>query len=195
MKIALSGAANTGKTTLAGDLSKATNLPLIPERFDELPRRTSQDRACDQLAETFLRIKHEKTELEKTYRDGFVSDRCPIDIFNYWISLPVLANRSETLELFKSCRAHANTYDYVVFLSWGSVAYREIETERPKLFHSRMNPWLNLTRHSSTLGLAYSWVDQKKIIVIPHHITDRKERVDWLLSTIGNVSDCSEHSA
>lgn len=49
MKIAISGAANTGKTTLAEDLANEMKLPLIEERFTELPRRTPQDRSGDTL--------------------------------------------------------------------------------------------------------------------------------------------------
>lgn len=189
MKIALSGAANTGKTTLAKDLAKETNLPLITERFSDLPPRTLQDKAGEQLAKAFLRIKRDKSDLEQTHQAGFVSDRCTIDLFNYWISFPVLANRTETQELYNNCKNHANSYDYIVFLSWGSVVYREIEADKPQIIKSRMNPWLNLTRHSSTLGLAYSWVDPSKIIVIPKDISDRQERVGWLLSTIADRAD------
>jgi len=195
MRIALSGAANTGKTTLARDLSEATNLPFINERFDELPRKPPRGEAAEQLAAAFNRINREKLELEHTYNEGFVSDRCPIDIFNYWISFPVLANRPDTQDLYRNCRKHANTYDYIVFISWGSVAYREIDADKPKLLHRNMNPWMNLTRHSSTLGLAYSWVNTERILVIPKDIIDRKERVDWLLGSIANGSDCGGASA
>lgn len=188
MKIAISGAANTGKTTLAGDLAKEIKLPLIEERFAELPRRTPQDRSGDALAEAFLRIDREKLELEKTFEDGFISDRCSIDLFNYWISFPVLASRSETSELYKKWKTHANHYDYVVFLSWGSIAYVEIEQNQRQRIASRMNPWLNMSRHCSTLGLAHTWLDPNKIIIIPRNVTDRKKRVNWLLDALPSKS-------
>ena len=186
MKIAISGAANTGKTTLAEDLANEMKLPLIEERFAELPRRTPQDRSGDLLANAFLRIHREKLDLEQSYSDGFISDRCTIDLFNYWACLPVLAKKPETLEVYKQCRDHVNNYDYVVFLNWGSLAFREVVEDKPKFADSNMNPWLNLTRHSSTLGLAYTWLDHKKIIVVDKNIIDRKQRVDWLLETISN---------
>ncbi len=183
MKIAISGAANTGKSTLAKDLSRATSLPLITERFNELPKRTREDKAGNQLAAAFQRIKSVKMDLEHGHPEGFVTDRCPLDIFNYWTSFPVLSNRPETLELYKDCRSHTGTYDFIVFLTWGSIVYSEIEAGKPSADSTLMNPWQNLTRHASTLGLAHSWVPAERIIVVPRDVTDREERVKWLLDT------------
>lgn len=181
MKIAISGAANTGKSTLAKDLARATSLPLIPERFNELPRRSREDKAGNQLAAAFQRLHSVKLELEQDHPDGFVTDRCPLDIFNYWTTFPVLTNRPESFALYKDCRSHMETYDFIVFLTWGSIVYSEVEAGKPCADSTLMNPWQNLARHASTLGLAHIWVPAERIIVVPGDVTDREERVKWLL--------------
>ena len=127
MKIAISGAANTGKTTLAKGLAKQTGLPLIEEGFGEIRRGPNPDKSGDFLAGCFQKIDRAKRQLEEKYQSGFISDRCTIDLFNFWSAFPILQLRPDALEFYKNCKNHAKTYDYVVFLPWGSVAYSEIE--------------------------------------------------------------------
>lgn len=184
MKIAISGAANTGKTTLAKDLSKETGLPLIEERFGDLRPKRIEDKNAGWIAEAFLKVDRAKQELEQTFHKGFITDRCTIDLFNFWTYTPFLVNRAETQKLYEKWKTHSTTYDYIIFLSWGSVAYRENESGESRLVKVQMNPWNNLRRHTSTLGLAYSWADSRKIIVVPKHVIERKERVDWVLKTL-----------
>lgn len=184
MKIAISGAANCGKTTLAKHLAKELDLPVIEEQFKIILAVKQAKTGVKDLKDAFHNLFYDKKNQEEPHINGFLTDRCPIDLFNFWSVHPALHCLPETYDFFKLCKEQSQHYDYVIFPPWGSVTYHNLETGIPGQTMPRMNPWLNLARHSSTLGLAYTWLPAEKIIQLPSHITDIDERTRWLIDKI-----------
>lgn len=123
MKIGIAGAHGVGKTTLAVELSKCLNLPMI----DEVARKVANDLQIDSLEELYynkdlalifqtLIAERQKTS-EQVYKDtGFVSDRTLIDNHAYWY-LYGLDTISGVDELLKSKRhEYDNLYDLIVYV-------------------------------------------------------------------------------
>lgn len=90
MRIAITGAHGTGKTTLARALSKELGLPLISEQARlvaaEMAVRTCEELFQDpNLAREFQeRVLEEQINAQLAHPEGFVSDRCTLDCIAYW---------------------------------------------------------------------------------------------------------------
>ncbi|RPF49621.1 AAA domain-containing protein [Thermodesulfitimonas autotrophica] len=90
MRIAITGAHGTGKTTLARALSEELGLPLITERA-RLVARQMEVKTCEELfrnpdlAREFQeRVLEEQIRAQLAHPQGFVSDRCTLDCIAYW---------------------------------------------------------------------------------------------------------------
>lgn len=90
MRIAITGAHGTGKTTLARALSKELGLPLIAERArlvaEEMGVNSCEDLLRNpRLARKFQeRVLEEQINAQLAHPQGFVSDRCTLDCIAYW---------------------------------------------------------------------------------------------------------------
>lgn len=81
MKIALTGAHGVGKTTLARELAKRLDLPLITDRARKAAKFLGIDQANDLRAVLVQQLAEEMRNSE-----GFVSDRSVLDLFAYWVA-------------------------------------------------------------------------------------------------------------
>lgn len=90
MRIAITGAHGTGKTTLAQALSEKLGLPLIAEQARLVAKRMGV-KNCEELlrnpklAREFQeRVLEEQIRAQLAHPEGFVSDRCTLDCIAYW---------------------------------------------------------------------------------------------------------------
>lgn len=90
MRIAITGAHGTGKTTLARALSEKLGLPLIAEQA-QLVAREMGIKTCEELLrnpelarELQERVLEEQIRAQLAHPRGFVSDRCTLDCIAYW---------------------------------------------------------------------------------------------------------------
>ncbi|MEW6226510.1 MAG: ATP-binding protein [Bacillota bacterium] len=90
MRIAITGAHGTGKTTLARALSEKLGLPLISEQA-RLVAGEMEIKTCEELlrnpklAREFQeRVLEKQINAQLAHPQGFISDRCTLDCIAYW---------------------------------------------------------------------------------------------------------------
>ena len=188
MKIAISGAANCGKSTLACQLAKALSLPVIDENIEPINQALqSRPRSVADIKKAFQQVLDDKKALEEMQADGFISDRNAIDLFNFLCSFTILVQDNDIYDFYMACKQHTQSYDYVIIPSWGVASYQDLEFYVMNESTPKMNPWINMRRHASIIGLSLMWLPPEKVIVIPGNITNLNEQVAWIVERIGDV--------
>jgi len=161
-RIGITGSAGTGKTTLAGDLSRTLDLPLQEEwmrgrlaaGFDfhqltrEQHRRLLSDDA-DLLAGHLARA------------DGMVTDRTPLDMAAFWLANGFGVDDPAATEalLARAICAMAD-YSLVVLLPWGAM---RIQADGVR----STNPWLQLHHHAVLEALCRRYVAGDRLLWLP----------------------------
>ncbi len=86
MKIAISGSAGTGKTTLATALAAKRGCSFVAENFDNFfDDNAAFIKPARRLQQRIIATLEQKDAIENDCGD-FVADRCAIDLFNLWLS-------------------------------------------------------------------------------------------------------------
>jgi nicotinamide riboside kinase len=121
LRIAITGAHGTGKTTLARALSEKLGLPLIAEQARlvaaEMGVKNCEDLLRNpRLAREFQeRVLEEQIRAQLAHPGGFVSDRCTLDCIAYWNLY--LGDGSDAGRYFFRARLHAfRRLDLVVYV-------------------------------------------------------------------------------
>lgn len=121
MRIAITGAHGTGKTTLARALSEKLGLPLIAEQArlvaEEMGVKTCEELLQNsKLARQFQeRVLEEQIRAQLARPEGFVSDRCTLDCIAYWNLY--LGDGSDAGRYFFRARLHAfRRLDLIVYV-------------------------------------------------------------------------------
>jgi predicted ATPase len=118
LRVALSGASSTGKSTLARELSSRLGLPLIPEQARRVLADTNMTlQAVRRDRDTLLRFQQSVLEYqirrETAFPQGFVADRAVYDILVLFIVY--LDAPRETLRAFeRKVFAHAAARPYTL---------------------------------------------------------------------------------
>lgn len=183
MKLAVTGAANCGKTTLVDKLAAELDLPRVDEEFHriiELRRKNPAPAELFTLLETILR---EKQENEAKHPAGFVADRSPVDLFCVLCSYPALRQfHQRTLDFMKQARAACTGYDYLIIPPWGNAAYNDLQNYLPGTSLPAMNPWSNLMQHSAMVGTAIQWLPADRILLPPADAINDGQIGQWIAS-------------
>ncbi len=183
MKLAVSGCAGIGKSTLSQALAKWLKLDVIDEHYEALfdePNKLKQP--APELEALFRQVLDGKHALEQQY-PRFVTDRCPIDLFHLWLVHLPKQHTELTNVIYEDCRRQSQHYDFVVLPNWGSIPLQQVE--QPSGYKRRvMDPWVQLRNHASIVGLAHLWLPGIKLISIPQVISDHEQRVHFILNEI-----------
>ena len=120
-RIALSGSAGTGKTTLASRLAAELGVPYIEEG---MRRRIQGGLAWYELdREQQLGLIEELWEEQRAAEDaatgGFVADRSSYDFAAFWLHYDFHADLRDTSDRFEHWCASGERYDRVLLLPWG----------------------------------------------------------------------------
>lgn len=135
MKIVISGAVGSGKTTLAQALSQKLNLPVLPENLGPLykalatyqqairqPNASKDDKKdkAQLLMKCFADWANERSTLYAQH-SGFIADRWEADLLDLWLKLFAdLPCDEQTMKLLGDMRQKAEQFDCAVMLPPGT---------------------------------------------------------------------------
>lgn len=178
MKIAISGAVSTGKTTLAKALAEDLDLPFIPENletvFGPAHLRTPHPGG---LPMALLDCLFRKLNLEQ-HHGGFVVDRSPVDIFNFWLAFQLIEH-PKTEEVYTLCRTLMASYDAVVLLPWG-VLELDRSADPVTGVRRQVNKWVQFNGSVTIAGMVHHFVAGDRIIDVPKEITAHRDRLHFV---------------
>jgi hypothetical protein len=168
MRIAISGAVSTGKTTLGKALAGELGLPFIAESMEDIPWRVASAAAFA----TGLRDSLEKKHAMEAAQDGFVVDRSPVDIFNFWLGR--LTDHPDTEKIYALCANYMSDYDAVILLPWGVLALDQVAGPEEGV-RRNLNRWVQLRGSALIAGLTYHFVSAHNDRV--RHARERIEHI------------------
>jgi len=183
MKIAISGSAGCGKSTLAQSLSQELGIELIPESYDDFfDSKGKYIRPRERLMGKIEEVLDAKHELENNL-DGFVADRSPIDLFNFWLTQGFSSNSDKSEQIQDKCKDYLQKYNLIIFPPWGALPLKQVDEEHTKR-RRVMKPWVQFRHHSTLIGIALQWVPVSKILPIPTSVGTPEQRLDFVLKAI-----------
>ena len=180
MRIAISGAVCTGKTTLGKALAERLGLPFIEENLDSLfGRRSTSRRTAEDTAGAIVARLENKRKLE-TEAGSFVIDRSPLDLINFWQSGQV-PRQCAGHDIYDLCESHMAFYHFVILTPYGGIPFVQAYSSGVQRV---MNEWIRFNGSVRITGLAHHFVDPDRIILIPRALSAHDERLAFVLDTI-----------
>jgi hypothetical protein len=192
VRIAISGAAGSGKTTLAQDLAKRLQLPVLHENWVSLAQAKAVYLAIISNESIGAEKKRKalgdwklayKTWLDARYKEqsqlnGYVSDRWAADAYSDWLRAFMKSkDDGMALNMLKAMRTHSKMYDFFILLPVTAKIAEERNTE-----NLRRDPSLHIRimANALTAGLITHFL-KRPIIEVPSSEMSREERVEYVL--------------
>jgi len=176
-RVALSGSAGTGKTTLARALAARWDVPYIEEgmrrRLEgglDLHTLTPQG-----FRDLNLALRDEQAALEEAaVRDhgGFVADRSALDYAAFWLVYRFVDDEVVTEEVMAAAARQAAGYDAIVLLPWGVLPLVADGVRSP-------NRWRQRHFQATVEGLLRREVEPGRLLEMPG-IDGLDARIAWV---------------
>jgi nicotinamide riboside kinase len=122
MRIAITGSAGVGKSTLGRRLGEILGVPVLGEGMREWLERTGSDLHAlgrDGVRSLLVRLWEERRAAEET-NQAFVADRSSYDFGAFWLYYQFGGQDAETERLLAECFSPGR-YDTVYLIPWGSI--------------------------------------------------------------------------
>jgi nicotinamide riboside kinase len=148
-RIAISGSAGVGKTTLGRRLAADRGVPYLGEGMREYLEETGIDLHSlghAGVRELVLRLWDERRDAEARATTGFVADRGSVDWAAFWLYYRFAGHDDATGRLFGEWLVPGR-YDHVVLLPWGVLPLVADGIRST-------DPWTQLHIHTLVEGLA-----------------------------------------
>ena len=184
-RIALSGSAGTGKTTLGRALASRLGVPYIPEGMRSRLESGLDVHALghDGLRELVRELWQEQRAREAEAVEsagGFVADRSPVDYLAFWLTYRFTTDPVRTGAFFREVLETVDDYDRLVCLPWG-VLPLEADGVRSA------NPWVQRSFQALVEGLLQREVPAGRYAMLPAAVTTLDARVSWVLDQLGEA--------
>ena len=185
----LSGAAGTGKTTVARDISARTGLPMLSSPaqrvYRELgvdPKTIGHDPEMHRRIQWSVLIRHEDDLMQ--HQSGFVCDRSPLDMLAYFESIE--GNTQADVRHYAKLVKHllATHYQTVLIFPLGVIPYVDDEKRLP---HS-MSKDLDFRTRLEDRGFEFGVCPILRLTLSPDHET----RVQDAMRQLG-LADTRQH--
>ncbi len=179
-RIAVTGSAGVGKTTLGRRLAETVGVPFVAEGMRErveggldlhaLGREGLRAMLLELLEEMEARARHAVAR-----SGGFVADRCAVDVAAFWLYYGYGTDGAATERLFSRVRDRLDPLDLVVVLPWGAIPLAADGVRSA-------NPWLQLHYQTVLEGLLRRWLPEARVALLPTTVTELERRLDLVLS-------------
>lgn len=162
LRIALSGSAGTGKSTLGRALAERLGVPYIEEGFRERVDAGLELYKLDERGRRALirDLWQEQRERELATTDGFVSDRSSIDFAAFWLHYDLMDAMEDTQAFLEAMAAEAARVERILLCPWGVLP---LESDGVR----STNPWLQLRYQSLLEGLHGMYTAPEKLLRVP----------------------------
>ncbi len=147
-RIAISGSAGTGKTTLGKRLASELGVPFVEEGMRRRIEKGFRPHGygAREWAVLVRDLWEEHRAAEDAAQDGFVADRSSLDFAAFWLHYGLHEDVEATERFVAEMRAHAERYDRIVLLPWGAIPLVDDGVRST-------NRWTQLRYHSILEGL------------------------------------------
>lgn len=178
LRIAISGSASVGKTSLVSVLARALELNTLKEEMREYLESSCTDlseQSPEHVADVLIRLWRKRQEQEAEAR-SFVADNCSLDFAAYALYYGCVNEENASILLFETAKQVVR-YDAVFVLPWGVLPYSHDGIRAP-------NQYLQYRYQLIIEGLLRRHVDPARIHYIPERVVDLKERCQWIISKL-----------
>lgn len=187
MKIAISGAVSTGKTTLGKSLAARLQLPFVEENLEAMFGSNREDgKRAEAMAAGLLECLETKRALEQQH-DGFVVDRSPLDILNFWFA-GRLAPHPDTQKIYDLAETYLTDYDAVILLPWGVIELEPAPAGETAM-RRRMDVWAQFRGSVTISGLANHFLADDRLIRIPKSVQSPEQRLKFALESLDRIGE------
>lgn len=178
-RIAITGSAGVGKSTLTRRLAAVLGVPWIGEGMREYLERTGIDLHLlgpEGLRELVVRLWEERKEEEARAAAGFVADRASYDFAAFWLYYRFAGDDPVTERILAETTAPGR-YDRVYLLPWGAIPLVADGVRSP-------DRWVQL--HSQLLieGVLARWAPDARRVAA----TGLEERVAEVLADLAGAA-------
>lgn len=179
-RLALSGSAGTGKTTLGQALAARLGVPYVPEG---MRARLEAGLALCSLGRPALRELFHELFAEQRAREaaalatagGFIADRSSIDFIAHWLLYGLIHPDDGVTAFCDAARTHARTYDRIIVLPFGALELAADGIRDP-------NPWRQYRFQGLVEGLLRREVPPASVAWLPSGTLGLEARVTWVMT-------------
>jgi broad specificity phosphatase PhoE/nicotinamide riboside kinase len=180
-RIALSGSAGTGKTTLGRALAAALDLPYLAEgmrrRLESgLDLHQLDHRALQDLLQQLWEEQQADEDAAIAAHGGFVADRSSADYAAFWLHYGFAEDRDATARFYGETLRHLARYDRVVLLPWGVLPLQADGVRST-------NPWIQRRFQALVEGLLHRELVGRRLLLLPAEAA-LERRVAWVLDRV-----------
>lgn len=177
-RLALSGSAGVGKTTLGRALAEAWGVPYLPEGMRArleggLSLHGLSHAALQALVQSLWAEQRDAEQAAMASHGGFVADRSAVDYAAFWLHYHFTEDPATSALFFAETLGWLPTYDRIVLLPWGALPLVADGVRSS-------NPWIQRHYQATLEGLLAREVDPARLLSLPVALTGLRDRLRWV---------------